>query len=165
MRVPCSLAQYDSSSPCRSLCWMHTSQQVGRTYSLHTWQLKQGSFSEGLPGSPGPIPTVRQLCLQQWGPSFLLPTSPLPSTHPHPNPARDLVSVWGLNPIALQETLRGWDFNKPLNPSIVDWVVTQGPARQLIKVGTTPLCPWGYSMALRNQWTEVTKMEEKNLET
>lgn len=51
-------------------------------------------------------------------------THPLPFC---PGPGLRLGPIIGHNPIVLQEQLNGWDFSKPLNPSIMDVVVTQGP--------------------------------------
>lgn len=116
------------------------------------------------------MPAEQQLCPQHWGPSFLFPISPLPPTHTHSNSALDLVSTWGAvtghNPIVLPQQPNGWDSSKPPNPPIMDLVVTRGQARLLVRcLGTTELCPWGYSMPLKDQPAEVTEMEEKNLET
>lgn len=145
LRGPCCLALY-VTLPFQGLSLLSAHFPAGRrACSLDAWQLKQGRCHEGRPGGSAPSPGEPQLGSQHWGPSFLfqfhgfLLHIPTPFC---PGPGLNLGPIIGHNPIVLQEQLNGWDFSKPLNPSIMNVVVAQGPARWLVKcLGTTELCP------------------------
>lgn len=73
-------------------------------------------------------------------------------------PGLDLGPITGHNPIGLREQLTGWDPSKPLSPSITDSVRKSVWEPQSYAL-------WGFLVPLKDQLTEVTPMEEKNLET
>lgn len=124
--------RYDSSSS-RSLLLKEYFPAGRSTYSLDIWWWQQGGCPRFQPACPVPH--------SGWVTAMGYPCAPHFTFFSYGNlspsscaPGLNLGPIISFDPSVLQGQLHGQDLSKPLNPSVADLVVPQGPARWLVKM-------------------------------